>query len=232
MDVGWCTLLLEQFEFPFEEIQNADIKAGNLKNRYDVILFADMSKESIINGLAEDSIPPEYAGGIGGDGILNLKAFVQSGGTLITLDSSCSLPIESFGLPVNDVLKDLGREKFFCPGSILEIELDNSHPIAYGMESKSAGFFARSPAFDLLPSFNKEKARVVVKYPQKNPLLSGWILGENHLFNKSAVIDVPLGKGRVILLAFRVQHRIQPHGTFKLLFNSLYYGPATLAKLP
>ena len=100
------------------------------------------------------------------------------------------------------------------------------------MKSKAAAFFARSLAFNILPSFKIGETAAVAKYPAKNPLMSGWILGERNLFNKSAVVDVSFGKGKVILFSFRVQNRAQPHGAFKLLFNSLYYGPATLTMLP
>jgi len=237
-DEGWTRWLLEQFEFPYKNIHNAEMRTGNLKARYDVIIIPDDSPQQIITGRREGRpgrpytpLPPPYEGGIGNEGVANLKSFVEAGGTLITFDSSSDLPIESFGLPVKNVLKEVPREEFFCPGSLLEVEVDNAHPIAFGMGNKAVASFVSSPTFSLLPSFD-HKAKVMVKYPAKNPLLSGWILGEEKLFNRAALVEVEKGKGRIILIGFRCQNRAQPHGTFKLLFNSLYYGPATLSRLP
>ncbi len=84
--------------------------------------------------------------------------------------------------------------------------------------------FVRSPAFNILPSFKGKTPVAVAKYPARNLLMSGFLKGEEYLGNKASVVDVPVGKGRVILLGFGLQQRGQPHGTFKLLFNSLYYG--------
>jgi len=238
MDEGWTRWLLEQFEFPYKNIHNAEMRTGNLKDRYDVIIIPDDSPQQIITGRRDERpgrpytpLPPPYEGGIGNEGVANLKSFVEAGGTLITFDSASELPIESFGLPVKNVLKEVPRDEFFCPGSLLEVEVDNTHPLAFGMGKKATACFVNSPAFSLLPTFD-HKAMVVVKYPAKNPLLSGWILGEEKLFNRAALIEVETGKGRIILIGFRCQNRAQPHGTFKLLFNSLYYGPSNLSRLP
>ena len=87
--------------------------------------------------------------------------------------------------------------------------------------------FTASPAFRLNPTFEGRSAVTIAKYPGADLLMSGYLLGEKHLQNTVAAADVPLGKGRVILLGFGVEQRGQSHGTFKLLFNSLYYGAAT-----
>ena len=232
MDEGWARWILEQFEFPCRNIYNAEVRKGELNKSYDVILLPDVSSRDILEGHSPGTMPPEYCGGIGEEGLANLKKFVTEGGTLITLDSSSELALEGFQLPVENPLKDVKRAEFFCPGSILSVEVDTSHPIGYGMREKSAVFFVRSPAFRLLTTTESVGAKAVISYPAKNPLLSGWLLGGERLYNKAAVVDVPLGKGRVVLIGFRAQHRGQPHRTFKLLFNSLYYGSATLTRLP
>jgi hypothetical protein len=232
MDEGWCKWLFDQYEFPYTEVRNAEIRAGDLKNRYDVIVFADQNEESIIDGIPEGSIPPQYAGGIGQEGVANLGTFVKAGGTLVTLSSASALPIKAFGLPVVNTLEEMSDEEFFCPGSILSIEVDTDHPVGYGMERKAAGFFSRSLAFEILPTFQDGGARAVAKYSGQNTLMSGWILGEEHLHNKVAVAEVSYGDGKVILFGFRVQNRAQPHGTFKLLFNALYYRAGGATRLP
>jgi hypothetical protein len=118
----------------------------------------------------------------------------------------------------------VGDVKFACPGSVLRIEFDPQHPVAYGMPEEAPAMFYRSTAFNIVPSFKGGEPQVISKYPKSGLLLSGYMKGEEHLANKAAAVDVPLGKGRVILLGFGVKQRAQPYGTFKLLFNALYYG--------
>jgi len=109
------------------------------------------------------------------------------------------------------------------PGSLLKVVFDTDNPIAYGMSRETPVFFEENAAFEV-----SGNARSVGVYPLTNPLLSGWILGEDKLHGKTAVADVPVGRGRVILLSIRPQFRAQVRGTYKLLFNSLFYGAATL----
>ncbi len=114
---------------------------------------------------------------------------------------------------------------FFASGLLVKVAFDQNHPIAYGMPKEAAGFFAFSPTFQILPVLKEqEKPAVVGKYAEENIILSGWMLGEKYLKNKAAVVEVPFGKGKIILLGFRVQHRGQTKGTFRLLFNSVFYG--------
>jgi hypothetical protein len=117
--------------------------------------------------------------------------------------------------------------KFGCPGSVLRMKFNTKHPVAYGMPEEAAAMFIRSPAFDVASSFGGEKSpEVIAKYPGGNLLLSGYLKGGKYLQNKASVVEAPLGNGKVILLGFGVKQRGQPHGTFKLLFNSLLYGAA------
>ncbi len=231
MSEGWNRWLLEKYEFEFKNILNSEMKAGTLNERYDVIYVPDIRAEGIIEGRAEGTVPPAFAKGIGNEGLANLKEFVKNGGTLIMLDSACELVIGELGLPVVNVLKGIDSEKFFCPGSILKIEVNNNHPVGFGMENEAAANFSRSPAFRVIPSFNID-AEVVAKYPAKNPLMSGWILGEKNIFNRAAVVDIPYEKGHVILIGFNVIQRAQAYGTFKILFNSIFYGASELTELP
>ncbi|MCK4966784.1 hypothetical protein KAS50_07120, partial [bacterium] len=231
MSEGWNRWVLEQYEFDFKNLSNAEVKAGELIDRYSAIYIPDIGPKGIIEGRPKGSIPPAYTGGIGKDGLRNLKEFVKKGGTLILLDSACDLIIGEFGLPVANTLKGVKSEDFFCPGSILNIEVDNTHPVAFGVPGEASAFFARSPAFKIIPSFTID-ADVVAKYPGKNPLKSGWIIGEKNIFNKAAVVHIPYEKGHIILIGFKVIQRAQSCGTFKILFNSLYLSASTKARLP
>jgi hypothetical protein len=222
MDEGWTRWLLEQYEFTFTSLPDAEIRAGNLATRFDVIVLPSARGQSLVTGNRSGSVPPGYAGGLG-PGVAKLREFVEGGGTVVALGESSRFAIEQFGLPVRDVVSGLKPEMFSCPGSILRTAVDPTHPVGFGMPEESIAVFQMSPAFEVLPAFGGVQPRTVVKYPEGKLLLSGWIEGESILTNRAGVVDVPLGKGRVILLGFGVQQRAQPHATFKLLFNALYY---------
>ena len=225
MDEGWTRWVLEQYEFPHKSVLDKDIRKGDLNQNFDVLVIPDLRTNSIINGIPEGSVLPEYAGGIGEIGVKNIKDFIQGGGTLITLNSASDFPIKQYFLTIENSVDNVQRKDFFIPGSILKALIDPTHPIAYGYERDAAVFFRRSPVF------SAGEGRSVVRYPLHNPLLSGWVNGEKYLYNKSAIVDVPFGKGKIILLGFPVLYRGQSHGTFRFLFNSIYYGAAARTKL-
>jgi hypothetical protein len=225
-DEGWTRFILEQHELPFTSIFDADIRAGNLNANYDVIIIPEArSPESVINGYAKGTMPPKYIGGITLGGLRNLKLFADNGGSLIFMNSISDLAIDHFGIPVRNVLKQVKSEEFVCSGSILRMEFDPSHPLAYGMPKEGAAVFSDSCAFDIMPSFEaKKEPKSVAKYAAENLLMSGWIYGEKLIQKKSSILNIPYGKGKLILFGFPVQLRGQPYATFKLLFNAIYYG--------
>jgi hypothetical protein len=227
-DEGWTRYVLEKFEFPFGSLHDADIRAGALRDSWDVIIIPDnWSPKLVVDGYAKGTIPPQYIGGITPNGVRNLKLFVEQGGCLIFLNSISNLALDDFGLPARNVLKGVKREDFVCTGSILRLEFDPANPLAYGMPKEGAGVFMDSCAFDITPSFEPRKEpRSAAKYANENLLMSGWIYGEKLIQDKSAVLDIPLGNGRIVLLGFPVEFRAQPFGTFKLLFNAILYGAA------
>jgi len=227
MDEGWTRLILKNYEFPYTTIHNAEVRAGSLRDRIDVIILPSQGTASIINGHPKGTMPPQYIGGISSSGVRNLRQFVENGGTLVTLGSACDLPIEQFHLPLKNITKTLSPDEFFASGLLVRVIFNLENPVAFGMPPEASGFFAHSPTFQTWPSFEEgEEAKSIAKYPDENIMLSGWMLGEKKLKNKSAALEVPLGKGRIILLGFRVQHRGQSVATFKLLFNALFYGSA------
>ncbi len=225
IDEGWTRFVLEQHEFPYRNLTDAEIRAGNLAEQYNVIILPDMKVSMMINGHADGSLPPEYVGGIGLEGTANLRTFVEEGGTLICLNGATELPTEYFGLEITNVLDSSNQSNqnqskgkgFFCPGSLLRVFVETTHPIGYGLEREMAVFFKSGPAFEV------RGGKKVASYPDFNPLMSGWIEGDKRIRGKGALWDVNLGKGHVILFGFKPQHRGQSHGTFKLLFNAIYY---------
>ena len=233
IDEGWTRWVLEQFEFPLETIHDEDLRAGGLSARFDVILLPDDDLHSMVAGLAEGTMPQAYTGGMTTPGLAHLYEFTRAGGTLVAMDSAAELPLTVFGVHVRDVTKRQNDSDFFIPGTILNVDFDPSQPLAWGMPAHGSAFFARSPAFDVgrePTRFERQRGvvpplpegyHVVATYPKDGLLQSGWLMGESAIAEKAAVVEARVGKGRVALLGFRVQHRGQAHGTYKLLFNAI-----------
>ncbi len=244
MPSGWTRLVFEQFEFPFEVVYPQTLDAGGLAAKYDVLVFVDGAiparevggPDPFLGGQprAED-IPAEYRGQVGSitvaKTIPQLKQFVEDGGLLLAIGSSTAVA-QHFGLPVSNALvektpagedRPLPSEKFYIPGSVLEAAFDTSNPLAWGMPAKGDVFFEGSPAFKLAPDAGLKGLRPVAWYDSATPLRSGWAWGQAYLEGATAIVDVAMGKGRVFLYGPEIAFRAQPHGTYKLLFNGIYY---------
>jgi hypothetical protein len=221
MDEGWMRLIFDEGGFPHKSLTNADIKAGRLREAFDVIVLPDQSPEAIVNGHASGTMPPDYTGGITEEGVVNLRRFVEAGGTLICNNSSGMLAIERFDLPVKNILRGVTPKEFYIAGSIVKMDYDTGHPLAFGMPEMGVAFFSRAMVFEA-----GGRAEVVARYPKDSLLLSGWSHGEEKIQGQASVVDVPLGKGRVILFGFNVVNRWQTPASLKLLFNAIHYGVA------
>ena len=189
-----------------------------------------MSTGQILDGMQPGTVPGQYAGGIGDTGAQALRDFVTAGGTLVTLGNATLFAMEQFNLALTNVVAGLNQNQFFCSGSMLRTEIkEASHPVVAGLPPGPAVMFERNPAFDTKPAF---RGKVLASYVKdRNPLLSGFLLGADRIQGKAAAIDANYGQGHVILLAFRPQWRGQSHGTYKFLFNSLFYNPS-MAEVP
>ncbi|MCX6567230.1 MAG: hypothetical protein NTW38_12560, partial [Candidatus Aminicenantes bacterium] len=246
MDEGWTRYVFDDLGVPYITLHNADFKAPksdktkakepvkiDLKAKYDVIVFASEDSDIIKSGKIDPAspwaryfapLPPEYEGGIEKEGIDNLKAFIEKGGILVTLNEACKLAIKEFDPPARNILEKVEPMKFFCPLSILKLAVDNTTPIGYGMGETTAAVFNGSPAFETwIPLTTEWDRKVVASYPEDNILLSGWLSGEETIARKAAVIDTQFKKGRIILLGFACQNRAESHGTYKFLLNALLY---------
>lgn len=224
MDEGWTRWVLEQHEFPYVTLHNADVRAGRLRERFDTILFADQQAASIVNGNTAGSIRPEYRGGIGEEGVLALRAFVAAGGTLVTMGAACDLAIEKFPVPVRNLKRDLTRDQHFAPGTILRVEVDRASMIGAGLPATTLGFYSNSPFFAVTEGFASQKVSVAARYPNTDLVASGWLKGQEFMAGHAAVVSIELNPGRVVLFGLRPQHRAQTQATFPLLFNALYLG--------
>ena len=247
MDEGWTRYVFDDMGIPYKTLHNDDIKGtkekkADLRADYDVIIFADENTntikgtrpgaggpggaggaESPMFRMFQQNVPPEYEGGIGQDGVDALKAFVEKGGIMVTLNRASEFAISDFSAPARNTLQGVDQTKFFCPTSILKILVDNETPIGYGMPKEAAAMFVGSLALDTFsPPFDWDR-KVVATYPDDNVLLSGWLLGEEYLTRKAAVVDTKYKDGRIILIGIRCQNRAQAHGTYKFLLNALLY---------
>ena len=227
MDEGWTRWLFDQYKFPYTRLKQEEIRSGFLRSKFDTIILPDQSARAIAEGISgrsgdgetSGSYPAEFTGGLGEAGIKALREFIEAGGTLITFNNASNFAIERLGVPVRNVLQGVPSRQFYCPGSILRTQLDTSSNLTFGMEKDSLAWFEQSPAFEVL---DEKSVRVIARYPNdENPLLSGWILGDQLIRGKAALVEAKIGKGRVILFGFRPQYRAQSLATFPLLFNAI-----------
>ena len=233
MDEGWTRWVLEQYDFDVKNIDNAAMKAGKLRASFDAIILPSVSKSIILSGRPAstgsgrslEELPPEYAGGIGDEGLKALRDFVSADGTLITLASSGELASEELNLPVRNVLARADREDFSVPGSLLRVHLDPDQPVNYGMPTEAAIFVDDAIAYQTTPPPPGVQRSALATYPaaSEDILLSGWATGLDQLERRDAAVAFTLGKGKVVMFGFRVQNRAQTEGTFKMLFNAILW---------
>jgi hypothetical protein len=155
-----------------------------------------------------------------------VRKFVEDGGVVLAIGSSTTVAA-SLGLPVRDALTENGQplpgEKFYIPGSLLEVKVDVQHPLAHGLPERVNVFFDESRAFRTTPNGSPDLA-TVAWFDSPTPLRSGWAWGQKYLDQAAAVIDARVGAGHLLLFGPEIAWRAQPHGTFKFLFNGIYYG--------
>ena len=229
MDEGWTRFLFDSFQFPYTSLRDSDFAGGRLRNKYDVIIFPDDSPHMITGDIPEryrrwisSDIPENYKSGLGKKESENLKTFVKAGGRLVMFNDAWKFAAEVFDLQVTDIAEDLPSTEFFCSGSTIRAEFDTGHPLAAGMPGRGLVLFTSSPVFEIVPGSHNDHYTTVVRYAEKNLLKSGWLIGEEIMAGRPAMVTVRYGQGEIVLIGFRVQHRAQTHGTFKLLFNILY----------
>jgi len=235
MPSGWTRWLLEQFEFPFEVVYPPRLDKGDLKKQFDVLIFvagAISSTSTNTSSSSDKNIPPEYQGRQGRVTtkitVPKLRDFLEAGGTVLTIGSSTDLA-KHLGLPVANHLvepakkngektKSLPREKFYVAGSVLSARVNNTHPLAWGLGERVNVMFHNSPVFRLQTAGD---ISTVARFDEEKPLRSGWAMGQSYLKNGLAVMEAPVGRGRLALFGPEIVFRAQSHGTFKFLFNGI-----------
>ena len=216
MDEGWTRFIFDTFNVPYTSVRDTEVKQGSLKSKYDAVVLPSQ-RLSVQAPPQNNATEESAAAGLTDAGVDSLKNFVSDGGTLVCFDASCDLVIKQFKLPVRNVLEGSRSSEFYCPGSILSIDVDHTNAIARGVPRSLNAYFINSSAFDSTDS----DVRVIARYAKENVLRSGWLLGESKLRGQIALAEVRVGKGRVVLFAFRPQHRGQTWGTLPLIWNAL-----------
>lgn len=227
-DQGWRRLVLDQMGIPFVRMRPVDFQDANLNSKFDVIVLPDSSRSSIISTYSEG----KYSGGIGTTGLDNLKTFVNKGGTLVAEGSSFDLARQDMGLAVKNVLSGISSSKFYCPGSVLNVNVDIADPVAFGMPAQALIYFDSDAAFN----FTGAGPKSFVTYPtDPNAVMaSGWVLGPEYFAGSGegetapviAAAEQAYGSGKIVALPFSADWRGQLRGTSKFLLNSLFYATA------
>ncbi len=235
MDEGWTRWVLEQFEFPYQTVMDADIKAGNLIDQLDILVLPSDKSEMMLGPLdfaSRDArtagqikrfgnCPPEYRSGFGLEGAKAIAEFVAQGGRVVAMDESYKLVAEACGLGIKSVVEGVGAKRYLTHGSTLWTLVDNTNPLAYGQPAKGLIQSWDGPVFEIAETFMSENFETIVSYPEHHILQSGWLIGEELIAEKHALVRAKYGKGDVVFIGFRCQSRGQTHGTFKYLFNAL-----------
>jgi hypothetical protein len=239
---GWIRWIMEQYHFPVTVIYPQDIDSGDLRKKYDAIIFVTRAIPPV-SGVENnrygftakppvpEETPEQYRRMIGkitkDTSIPKLKEFMEAGGTIITLGTSTNLAYH-MGLPVHNALVEPGTEKplpgtkYFVPGSILQVAFDSTQQAAWGMPSVGDINFDNSPVFKLDTDAASRGVKPIAWFATDKPLRSGWAWGQSYLKDGVAAFVAPVGKGKLYAFGPEITFRGQSHSTFKLLFNGLY----------
>lgn len=235
MDEGWTRWLLDTYGFAPRQVSPQEFVNGPLP--FDAIILPDIHKDVIASGrrkLSEtamrydEEVPPDYRGGLDKAGAEGLRKFVNEGGTLTAFASACEYVIDEFNIPVRNALAGIRPDDYTNPGSLVRLRVRSDHPVTAGLPREVAAFLDRAMAFETTAPAADMQRWVLASYPEdpRDILLSGWMHGQDRLARKAAAVAVTYGKGKIVLLGFRPQHRGQTHATFPFVFNALYWSVA------
>ena len=223
-DEGWLRMVLDEYGFDYVNLYPEDVRKGGLSEKIDLLIIPDLNRAAIMDGMKgqkyynSSEFEKKYTQGIGEVGNKEVSKFVEAGGTILCLNRSNEYAVKDLWAGAKLPLEGLNDKEFYCPGSLLRVLLDNTHPVGYGFSREETIMYLHSPVFEL------SEGESVAWYPEADPLISGWILGEKHLRGKTAVAEIPAGDGVIIMIGCPPHFRNQNRATFKLLFNSIYYG--------
>ncbi len=232
MDEGWTRFIFDKsLNLDYTSLHDKDIRGGNLRAKFDAIILPDSTAKQMVDGHEKGRMAEEFTGGLGSEGVAALKAFAEAGGTLVAFNNATDL-LAQMGAPVKNVLAAFGGRRgggnslgpdsaqFYCPGAILDTKVDQTSPLAAGLDARSIVWFEGSPAFEVTGG------KSVLTYDSDNALLSGWLLGGKLLNGRSALVEAPMGQGKLVLFGFRPQYRAQSWATYIPMVNALFLSSA------
>lgn len=239
MDAGWTRFVFDSYNIPFTVIHPQEIKDKNLEDQFDVIVFPDASKSLLMKGKYSrggkeyvSRYPPEFAKGMGKEGLKKVLEFVDKGGVVVSWGQSTALfegimeigekeNKEEFQLPFRDVSSDLRKSGLYIAGALIRVQLKDDHPLTFGMPDEIGVFYRGRPAFTTsLPRFDTDR-RIIASFPEKDLLMSGYSEKEKLLGRKAAMVWLKKGKGQLVIFGFNPQFRASTQSAYKLLFNSI-----------
>ena len=243
MPSGWMRYLMEKFDYTAKVVFVKDIDSTNLKDNFDVLILvggaipaynASGNVARAGRDINKSEIPAEFHTQLGRisttTSIPQLKKFAEQGGTIVAIGSSTQLAYH-FQLPVSDALiervngieRKLPNEKYYIPGSVLQVRTNNQTPAGWGMSTKTDIYFDASPVFIIQPIAQVSgQIKPLAWFADATPLRSGWAWGQGYLSNGIAAFEAGIGKGKLLAFGPEINFRAQTYGTFKWLFNQLY----------
>jgi hypothetical protein len=218
MPEGWTRWVFDQHGMAYDTLHDADIRSGDLADRYDVIVFQTQDRSAIEEGFAPGVLPDEYTGGLGAEGSQAIANFVRNGGRLVAIEQATDFAIDLLDLGVSNRVERLPAQDFYIPGSILGLDLMPEHRLSDSVDDELAAWYWRSSrAFDV----GDGSARVLARYAEGDPLRSGWVLGPEHVAGQAAIVEMDVGRGSVVLFGFQPNYRAQTISTWPLLFDAM-----------
>src|SRR5690606_29097860 len=159
-----------------------------------------------------------------------LKEFLEKGGEILTVGSSTALAYH-LDLPLGNALVKLDRDgkkaelsgtEYYIPGSLLKTTVAVDQPVNWGMPPVVDMVFKQSPVFRLDVDAASKGVVPLAWFAEEDVLRSGWAWGQSYLNNGVAAFQAKVGKGTLYAFGPEITFRAQSHGTFKMLFNTLY----------
>jgi hypothetical protein len=224
IDEGWTRWVFDTERVPYVRVRNENLRAGVLRDFFDVLVIPSISSREIDSGRAPGTVEPRYSRGMEAEGAVAIEEFVRGGGTLITLGSSSAWAIDLFGLPLVDVTREEDAGGFSCPGSVLRAT-PRPGPYTAGLPLSLPVFFSRSSAWRVTDESEEGEVESLLDYASTRLLMSGWVEEPEVIEGRSAWVTARVGEGTLHLFAFRPQYRGWAQATFSLLHRAILVTP-------